>query len=103
MHKILTSLYKKFIKYYILHNTDVSSIIISTRQRQTQQTLPELNQAGHKGGREAMMTDKQFDSYKRQLLQQLQNIYKEQQNSRESADEKFKQFITTLESELTMP
>ena len=61
------------------------------------------NQVGVRRRERGMMTDKQFDSYKRLLLQQLQYIYAEQQSNKESADEKFKQFIAALESELKTP
>ena len=50
-----------------------------------------------------MMTDKQFDSYKRLLAEKIREIIEEQSIDRNRSDLKLKRLMEMLESELKTP
>ena len=57
---------------------------------------------GMKGGGQ-MMTDNQFNSYKRLLSDRLREIVDEQKTDREKSDTKLKKLVEILENELKIP
>ena len=50
-----------------------------------------------------MMTDKQFDSYKKLMLMQLQDVIKAQNTNPDWANEKLREIAQNLENELQKP
>ena len=50
-----------------------------------------------------MMTDNQFNSYKRLLADRLREIVDEQSSDREKSDTKLRKLVEILENELKIP